>query len=400
MANVTVNTSKVAAEGVLHLDNNLPFTKSITHQYTSEFKKPESIGDSIKIREYHNPAVRTGATFSGADFNETFRTLQIDTQKGIDLTGFTSLETALDIKEYGERVLEPEMSNLGAFVEENVMSQLINKIPNMVTEDVLSKASVRSATKLLDKSLAPRDNKRILMVNPDHEQNILSGTEGFFHAGKAIEDQYMKGSLGPIFGFQNTYGSNLIPNLATGTRTNGAVTATAVTSGDTTIEADGLGASATVKAGEIVTFAGVFSVNYQTKKTYQDLKQFCVAADATATAGGVATLTLTEAIHSTGPRQNVSALPVENAVVTFVGAADTEYAQSIAYHPRFAAVAFADVKPVQGEQESGSYMLDNKLSARYVKNFSFSNDKYQSRWDTYYGTVGLWLPLATRIIEV
>lgn len=398
MANSFTNTSKVAAEGVLHLVNNLAFTESITHSYTKEFKKPESIGDSITIRERFNPSVRSGATLTVQDFAESSRTLTIDTQKGVDLS-FPTIEKELDVKEFGERVLKPEMANLGAFIEEDIMSKLINKVPNVVTQASLDQTVIRSARTKLNKNLAPKDNSRILLLNSDHEQDILAGTESFFHAGKAIEDQYMNGSLGKIFGF-TAKSSEQIPNLVTGSRTNGAVTATAVASGATTIEIDGLGAAGTILAGEVFTIAGVYAVNHQTKQVYTELKQFCVAEDATATAGGVATVTLTEAIVSTGNTQNVSALPATDAVVTFVGSASSTYAQSVAYHPKFAAVAFCDAKAVKGVSESGSYMLDNKIGARYVSEFDITNDRYVSRWDAYYGVVGLWYPLATRIIEV
>ena len=214
MANIYTNTDKVAAEALRLLKNNLKFTSLINQKYSKVFKAPESIGSSLRIRVPFNPRTRTGATANPQDFVEQYRTLNINTQKGSDVS-FSSLEKALDIKEFSDRCLRNEMTNLAADIEATNMTALINKCSSVVTAASLTHTQVREAKARLAVNLAPIDNRLALFINPVDEVKILTGVETFFNAGKAIDEQYMNSSMGKALGF-TWYESNLIPDLVTG----------------------------------------------------------------------------------------------------------------------------------------------------------------------------------------
>ena len=108
-----------------------------------------------------------------------------------------------------------------------------------------------------------------------------------------------------------------------------------------TIAIDGLGANATIKAGEVFTMAGVNAFDNRLGASLGRLQQFTVVADATADGtGAIAALRFFPALIVPGSgtggdigvntaHATVVAAPADNAVVTFVGAAST------AYKPRF-----------------------------------------------------------------
>ena len=100
-----------------------------------------------------------------------------------------------------------------------------------------------------------------------------------------------------------------------------------------------MAAGATVKAGEVLTIAGVYAYDNRKQALVQParLQQFTVVADATASGGGAATLTIYPAmvVPGSGAGDNVNintahatvnAAPADNAVVTFLGAASATLA--------------------------------------------------------------------------
>lgn len=101
---------------------------------------------------------------------------------------------------------------------------------------------------------------------------------------------------------------------------------------------DGFGASATFKDGEVFTIAGVYEYDNRKQATTGRLQQFRVVGDATAS-GGNATLRISPAIvvpnTSTSIGDNgvntahatVDAAPANDAVITFLGAASTQFLQ-------------------------------------------------------------------------
>lgn len=86
-------------------------------------KSGAKIGDSLKIRLPNQYSVRTGAVLSVQDTTEVSTTLQIATQKGVDLN-FTSAELTLSLDDFSDRILEPAMSVLAAAIESDAMSIL------------------------------------------------------------------------------------------------------------------------------------------------------------------------------------------------------------------------------------------------------------------------------------
>jgi hypothetical protein len=165
---------------------------------------------------------------------------------------------------------------------------------------------------------------------------------------------YRKGFVGEIDGVRTMF-TNQLPNLLTGTRAQTAAAAvnganqnvdyaTVAKAGTSnglrmtqTIAVDGLAAGATIKAGEVFTYPGVYAYDNRKQALVSParLQQFTVVADATASGGGaIAALRIFPAmvVPGSGAGDNVNintahatvdAAPADNAVLTWIGAAST-----------------------------------------------------------------------------
>lgn len=217
---------------------------------------------------------------------------------------------------------------------------------------------------------------------------------------------FRKGFEGQIGGIPSMFTQQL-HTLVTGTRTNGAVNGAAqnvdyknvaVSNAPgqymtQTINIDGLGANATLKAGEVFTINGVEAYDNRLGASLGRLQQFTVVEDVTASAGGAAPAVrifpaLVVPGTGTGGDVNVntahatvSAAPADNATVTFVGNAGT------AYKPRFILQKGAIrvntaplIAPATGMSDRKS-LTRVPLTVRMWKNSDFGTGDHSVRFD-------------------
>lgn len=151
----------------------------------------------------------------------------------------------------------------------------------------------------------------------------------------------------------------------------------------------------TIKAGDVFTIGDdVFDVHPETKVSTGVLKKFTVTADAT----GAGTLAISPAIIATGPHQNVSAVPDNDDVLTFIGAASTAYKQSLLFQKGFACLGTADLELPKGVQMASRQVYDG-ISMRIVQDYDVVKDRVFTRLDVLYGYKILRPDLAFRLMH-
>jgi len=106
-----------------------------------------------------------------------------------------------------------------------------------------------------------------------------------------------------------------------------------------------------LKAGDIITIAGVFAVNPNTKESTGRLQTFTVLADADSGAStGPAALTISPPIITSGAFKTVTAAPADNAAITVkTGTASTSYRQSLLLDPQAIALVTRPLDIPSGE---------------------------------------------------
>lgn len=395
MANSNLTLTQVTREALRVLHQKANFLKTINRQYDDSFARSGAkIGDSIKIRLPNEYTVRTGAALSTQDLDETSVTLQVATQKGVDLN-FTSDDLTLDLDDFSERIIQPAISVLVANVEADALQTLTKQVPNLVDSDGSAVAflDVLKGRRKLNENLAPEDGQRSCLLSPAHSATLVDALKGLFHSSSQIDKQYVQGKMGESAGF-TFYENTHITDHTTGT----------AAEGDTSYNVNGANQSgatltvntgtATFKAGDVITIAGCNAVHPETKTSLGYLKQFVITADAGASA---TSLSISPSIVTSGARQNVSGAPTNAGAVSKVGAGNAELLNgSLVYHKNFATFATVDLVMPRGVDMAARETLDG-VSMRLVRQYDINNDKFPCRLDILYGYKILRPTLACRI---
>ena len=393
MPNTLLTPTAVTREALRILHQKLNFVGNIERQYDSSFAKSGAkIGDTLKIRLPNQYVVRTGATLAAQDTTETSTTLQIATQKGVDLN-FTSADLTLSLDDFSKRILDPAMAVLAANIESDALS-MYKDVYNIVDNDAaaISFLNIMQGRQTLNENLAPMDNQRCALLTTTHTAKLVDALKGLFQDSTAISKQYKEGAMGRTGGF-DFYENTLLSNHLTGTA--------AKTTGYTVNGASQVGAAivvqlgtATFKKGDIVTFAGCNAAHPETKADMGSLLKFVVTADY---AGGAGSLAISPAIVVTGATQNVTASPTNGGAVVKVGAGASELlTNSMVFHKEAFAFATADLVMPDGVDFAKRETMDG-ISMRIVRAYDINNDKFPCRLDVLYGYKTIRPQLACRI---
>jgi len=397
MPNSILTPTAVTRKALQILHQKLNFIGSINRQYDDSFAKSGAkIGDSLKIRLPNEYVVRTGATLSTQDTTELSTTLQVATQKGVDLT-FSSTELTLSLDDFADRIIEPAMSVLAANMEADALSMALDvyqAVNNVGAPITLNKAL--TARKVLVDALTPGSD-RTLLLNTQDNLDLVDALKGLFQDSSEIAKQYRDGMVGRTAGFGSIFENTLLASQTTGTAlsattytVNGAVT----TNGSTAVTV-AVGAT-TFKKGDVFTVAGCNRVHPETKVDTGVLQQFVVTADY---AGGAGSLSFAPAIYTTTGRQNVTAGGMPNgAAIVKIGGASAVYKPSLAYHKNAFTFATADLLMPEGVDWSAREVYDG-LSMRIVRQYAISSDTFPCRLDVLYGYKTMRAQLACRILS-
>ena len=378
MPNTLLTPDMITREALRVLHQKLKFIGSVNRAYDSSFAQSGAkIGDTLRIRLPNQYTVRNGATASFQDTVEQSTTLQVSTQKGVDLQ-FTSVDLALDLDNFSKHILEPAMAQLAASMESDFLNTACKDVYNVINNIGSSAtfAGAMQARAMLEKNLAP-ENDRYVLMNNDDNVSMVDALKGLFNSQETIGRQNREGMLG------RTAGLDFMETTHFGTQARGSANGSYLTNGasqtgSSIIVDTGTG---TLAVGDVVTFAGVFRVHPESKIASTELQQFVITA---AYAGGGGTIAISPAIVASGARQNVSNAVADNSAVTVVGTASTAYKQSLVYQKDAFTFATADL-PLDDGMVWKSRQVYDGISMRIVKGYDITNDLSQARLDVLYG---------------
>lgn len=142
-----------------------------------------------------------------------------------------------------------------------------------------------------------------------------------------------------------------------------------------------LGASTTIKDGEIFTITGVYAYDRRAKKALGYLQQFRVVGDVAVAAGGTATVRVFPAIITSGPYQTVAQAAGNTAAVNFLAAASTVLQPRFMVNKAAVVVNTADlIMPATG-QGSRVNLTKVPMSVRMWKSSDFNTGAHSIRFD-------------------
>ena len=410
MANQFLNIDMITLEALAVLENELTFTRQIRRNYDSYFAiAGAKIGDTLRVRKPIRNTVRSGQGFSAQAATETFTNVVLDTQLGID-TEFSSSDLTLKIDEFSDRILKPQIAQLANQVDDRGLQLAIQA--NMATGTpgtaITAPLGYLTAGAKLKEAACPMGNW-CMVINPAQEVAIVNGLVTYFNPQAEISRQYRKGLMGTAFGFDWYMDQNVYTHTTGAWGASTPVMNGATVDGATSLVTDGWAANTTVKQGDVIQVAGVYAVNPQNYRSTGRLQDFLVTAD-TAVGGGAMTIPVSvwgAALQSTGPFQNISALPADGAALTLFGigvgslaaASSVATPQGLAFHPDFATLVSADLYMPKGV-DMGSRKSDKQLgfSMRYIRDYDGVTDQLISRFDILFGWALLRSELVCRIV--
>lgn len=393
MANNFQNTSLVTKIAVKEFLNSLVMGQKVDRQLDSQFQK---VGASIQVRRPVMFEASSGATLGSAtDIEERAATVTLDQRQKVHFE-ITSQDMTLSVEDMTNRFIRPAMEELAQKVETDLGGVYTNignftGTPGTTPTTFLTVATTGAVLSKLGTPMADR----CLFVNADAAVALADGLKTVFPtdiATKAIEEATV-GRYGRFDIFESnslathTVGVNTGTPLVDGATQNVTYAASGdswtqslVTDGWTNDTADIL------KAGDVITIAGVNSVNRRTRVDTGDLQTFTVTADAAAgSTTGPATLTISPPMITSGPYQTVTAAPADDAVITVkTGTGGSSYPQNIGFHKNAITLAMA---PLDMPTDGASAARENfkGVSIRSVRQYDITNDKTVFRFDILYG---------------
>jgi hypothetical protein len=384
MANTILTMDVITKEALRILHQKLTFLGTINRQYDKSFAQTGAkAGNSIRIRKPNQYSVSRGPTLAAQDVVEESLTLEIKPQFQVGMN-FSALDLTLSIDDFSRRFIAPAVSTMAANIEAEVLADMVKTVPYRVG-DPAAAPTLRSfllGEKSLSDALAPAGD-RFALLSTSAQVELIDALKGLFNDSSQVSKQYRDGRMGRTAGLD--FSSSTHMNATQRGTANGSYLVNgAGQSGSSLVVDTGTG---TIKAGDTFTIAGVNRVHPETKASMGVLQQFTATEDY---AGGAGTIGIFPAIH--GPlsegRQNVSALPADNAAITVAGTASAIEGTSLVYHKDAFTFATADLH-LPGGQDMASRQVYEGISMRLVRDYVINDDTFPCRLDV----LGAWGPL-------
>ncbi len=398
MSNSLLTIDMITRKALEILENNLVITRNVNRAYDDSFAiEGAKIGSSLRIRLPDRSLVTDGAALQVQDVSQQQVTLTVDSQKHIGVN-FTTAELTMSLDDFADRVLKPRISQLASSIDADVANaykNIFNSVGTPGTTPATSLVLLQAQQKMNEAAAVA--SPRYLTVNPAANAGLVEGMKGLFNPVSTISRQFKSGLMGEgILGFEELAMSQSMKVHTTGDwgtaiEVDGAPTA----QGTSQLAITFTGSSKTWKVGDVFTMQSVFAVNPQTRESTGSLQQFVVTEDLTATTTG--TLKFAPALYTAAhPLATVNAFPANDADITMLGSAASQYPQNMAYHRDAITFATADLIMPQGV-DMASRQVHNGISMRIVRQYDINNDRLPCRIDVLYGYKVIRPEMAVRV---
>jgi hypothetical protein len=328
MANQFITTDLVSNTALAMFANNAPFVMTASRIYQDDFvSSGYKIGDTLQVRRQNHFIVGDGSVATPQSIIETVESIVIAHQYHA-LIAYTIQDLSLRIEDFSRLFIAPAIQEVITQMEKDIASsaeQELNFFTGTAGVAINSFTTVDTAgAKLLEQGVNIASDAYMAMTVRDGSSlkgALLNNFTPVFN-----EDIVRSSAIGHLSYFDIFQSQNIKRHTAgAGPRLNSADTLLvngAVASGST-IVMDGAAFTVTdyFVVGDVISIAGVQSVNPVGRAaTGQDM-QFVVTANASSDGAGNITVQVSPSIISdtSNPNRNVSNAVPNNAAVTMVG---------------------------------------------------------------------------------
>ncbi|TPE53073.1 P22 phage major capsid protein family protein [Amaricoccus solimangrovi] len=410
--NILLTDDVIAKEALRLLKNELVGLQLVNRSKERYFDK--KLGDTISVEKPYRAKSASGRVLVKQPMVDQTVAMKVDRQQHFGLE-FTVNDRTLAIQEFSERYLKSGIVQIAHTVDLSIYQELAkstfftNGTPGNGTtyNEIIDARAFQTLTGHPDDGMT---NIVLNTLDAAAHRKALTQVSADTLVTKAIERAY----LGQVANYK-LFETAQIPTHTVGTASGSPVTNGAGQTG-ASLATDGWTNSITgiLKAGDVITIDGVYSINPQTYQSTGQLQQFVVTADVNSGAStGPATIPISPAINdgtltdvdaegntvSLAAYQNVSAAPGDGATITVVGTGGSTYRQNFLIHKDAVSVAIVDlalpqsapVKQRVRDEESG-------LSLAMTAQYDITNYREVYRIDVLWGVKNLYPELTRRIL--
>lgn len=405
LATPTWTTKEVARYFV----NDLVFLNNVNRTYDDQYVVAGAkVGNTVNARLPQRFTVTDGQALQlQALFDQTVP-ITLTNQKNVAF-GYSSQEATTELDAIRQRYAQPAAEALANAAENLAFQAVYRDVYSMVgtlgTTPSATLTYLQAGTKLTDLGVPLRG--RTAVLDPLASQTLANTTTTLFNPSAVISDNYEEGMIGRRqLGIDKWFQDAVRPTHTSGSFTTATPLINTAAQTGSTINTDGWASGAsTLNKGDILTLAGVNSVNPLAYNSTGRLQQFVVTATTSDSSGAMATLPISPSIITSGALQTVDASPADNAVILVWSTASggaltaTLSPQSLVYHPDAFAFVMADlVRPGAGAQATSVRSKALGISIRMVEQYQIGTDQMPTRLDILIGAATLQARLACRVV--
>ena len=377
------------------LQNALEVASMFNDSWESEFGKTFAVGSSVQVKLPQSWLVTSGLAYQPQGINRISTTINLDTINGIHFE-WDSYERLVKMerseKELEENYLFPAARQLAQQMDTDAAQwayQYSSNVVGTLGTDSTTVAFATAADRRLYEKACPQ-GKRHLCLSPSLMESYVKTNVTQFNPASEISRMFRTGVLGTAAGFE-WYRSNSLWQHTAGTAATGGVSVTGNNQSGSTLTVTGVTATQTMKKGDKFSIANVNAVNPRTRRVGSaGAMNFTITADATVT-GSSQTISILPAIYGPGsPYQNVDALPVDGAALTFWPGTTSPSGKAGIVSLALSEYAFAKAGgklevPKAVEKAESTSDPDTGLSVRFVRAWDQRESKMTNRFDQCYG---------------
>lgn len=376
--------------------NNLKFANNVDRTYDDEFVQAGAkVGSTINLRLPQRFQTTKGQAFQQQSITDQIVPVTLTDQANVAIS-FSSAQLTTDVDDYRSRYVEPAAVQLANTIDFDGLSRIPLEVYNAVGTpgtDPTANSTYLAANTLLSNLAAP--SRRMVITNPSMQSAITNANFALFNPQGAISDSFEKGIYSTnTLGFREWYWDQNVTRFTNGTyggtplinganQTGSSLNTDGWSSGATTLTK---GTRFTIGPSAVAGTAGVFSVNPQNYQSTGTLQQFVVTQTVSDSTGAITALMVSPPIITSGQLQTVTASPVDNAVITVLGATGVTYAAGLAWVKEAVVMVMADlVMPEGGALSERIASKPLGFSLRFVKQYNALSDQNLARIDCLYG---------------
>lgn len=339
MPNQFITTQLVSNTALAMFANNSPFIMTGSRIYQDDFQNSGyKIGDTLQVRRQNNFIVGDGSTAVPQDIIETVENITVAHQYHA-LIAYTVQDLTLRIEDFSRMFIQPAIQNIITQMERDISSDAEQELyffQGSAGSPINSFSTVDLAgAKLLEQGVNIASDAYLAMTVRDGsslKSALLNNFTPVFN-----EEIVRQSAIGHLSYFDIFQSQNIVKHTAgAGPTLHPGDTLTVngtVSSGNTIILAGATGAVTNYfLPGDLISIAGVHSVNPLSRQSTGQNMQFVITAAANSSGGGAVTITVSPSIVSStsSPLQNVDGPVLTTSAVTVV----PSYNVNVAYPAR------------------------------------------------------------------